>query len=576
MNRETSSHFGAVPYIEKPRSTFTRPQKHLTTFNNGKLIPIYVDEVLPGDTMKLDVAGVVRMMTPLYPVMDDLIMDITAWYVPNRLVWEHWQEFQGENKLTAWEQPVKYEIPQITAPEGGWEKGTIADYMGIPTKVPNISVNALPFKAYRLIWNEFWRDENLKDRVMINTDDRTLAGSNGTGEDDTYITTGQLGRQPLTVARTHDYFSSALPDVQKGEAALIPITSRGSGGLVPIVNTGIGIQLTNGKTTGTLINESQSASIGASTLKMSSSANIPIGNTTSGGIVNTQATAIGLRTPSGLAADFNSQLDIRTVGTINELRTSFAVQRILEAMRRGGSRYTEILKNIWGVQAPDARLQRPEYLGGIRVPINMDQVIQTSETNTNGTPLGETGAFSNTAFSDFIAQKSFVEHGYIFVLACTRIRQHTFQQGLERMWSRKTMYDFYMPQMAYLGEQAILEKEIYRQGNGVLREDNEPWDEKVFGYQERWAEYRYKPNRVSGAMRSNYTEGTLDAWHYRDYYTSEPTLSSEWIDEGTAEVNRTLAVQDTLEDQFFGDFLITNKATRLMPIYSVPGLLDHY
>lgn len=575
MNRETESHFGAVPYIEKPRSTFIRPQKHITTFNNGKLIPIYVDEVLPGDTMKIDVAGVVRMMTPLYPVMDDLILDITAWYVPNRLVWEHWQEFQGENKLTAWEQPVKYEIPQITAPEGGWEKGTIADYMGIPTKVPNISVNAMPFKAYRLIWNEFWRDENLKDRVMINTDDRTLTGSNGKAEGETYITTGQLGAQPLTVARTHDYFSSALPDVQKGERALIPITSRGSGGLVPIISNGLGLGLTNGTQVGVLMQETNNSEV----LKVSKGLNQTIGAIATGEAgfdPENQRTVLGLANPSNIFADFNSQLDIRTVGTINELRTSFAVQRILEAMRRGGSRYTEILKNIWGVQAPDARLQRPEYLGGIRVPINMDQVLQTSETSTTGTPLGETGAFSNTAFSDFIAEKSFVEHGYIFVLACTRIKNHTFQQGIERMWSRKTMYDFYMPQMAYLGEQAILEKEIYRQGSAVLAEDQTPWDDKVFGYQERWAEYRYKPNRVSGAMRSNYTEGTLDSWHYADYYTSEPTLSSEWIDEGTAEVNRTLVVQDTLEDQFFGDFLITNKATRLMPIYSVPGLLDHY
>lgn len=573
MNRESESHFRQVPYIEKPRSTFTRPQKHLTTFNNGKLIPIYVDEVLPGDTMRLDIAGVVRMMTPLYPVMDDLILDVTAWYVPNRLVWDHWQEFQGENKLTAWEQPVKYEIPQITAPAGGWEKGTVADYMGIPTKVPNISVNAMPFKAYRLIWNEFWRDENLKDRVMINTDDRTLQGSNGTTPGETYITTGQLGAQPLTVARTHDYFSSALPDVQKGEAALIPITSRGSGGLIPVIGNGMTLGLFNGQSNVGLA-EGDSRALWA----QGGNFGKPAGSVLSrpGGRANHTIGVTTDPTKSGLVADFNTQLDIATVGTINELRTSFAVQRILEAMRRGGSRYTEILKNIWGVQAPDARLQRPEYLGGIRIPINVDQVLQTSETSTDGTPLGETGAFSNTGFADFIAEKSFVEHGYIMVLACTRIKNHTFQQGIERMWSRKTMYDFYMPQMRYLGEQAILEKEIYRQGSAVLREDQTPWDEKVFGYQERWREYRYKPNRVSGAMRSNYTQGTLDAWHYADYYTSEPTLSSEWIDEGTAEVNRTLAVQDTLEDQFFADFLITNKATRLMPIYSVPGLLDHY
>ncbi|QCS36449.1 major capsid protein [Capybara microvirus Cap3_SP_389] len=563
MNRESNNYFSDLPYIEKPRSKFSRPQPHITTFKNGDLIPVYIDEVLPGDSMTIDVNAVVRMMTPIYPVMDNLILDVMAFYCPNRLLWTHWQEFLGENKLTAWEQPVKYEIPQIKAPEGGWKAGTIADYLGIPTYVENLSVNAMPFRAYSLIWNEFFRDENLKDRVMINLDDATRVGSNGDKEGDTYVTTAQLGAKPLKVAKTHDYFTSALPNTQKGEAVLIPVISAGTGGLIPV--TAGERHIENGSVTGNglLWATNQSGLNNWWNVQYDGlSDNKTVSTAATGGTIHN-----GPIVPANLYANLEDSQSLATIGTINELRQSFAIQRILEAMARGGSRYTEILKNIWGVTAPDARLQRPEYLGGERIPINMDQVLQTSASNGNN-PLGDTGAFSNTGFSTTLVNKSFVEHGYVIIVAAARIRNHTYQQGLEKMWSRKTMYDFYMPQLAYLSEQAVLNKEIYAQGN---RED-----EEVFGYQERWAEYRYKPGRVSGAMRSNYPNGSLDSWHYADDYVSKPMLSSEWIDEGTSEVDRTIAIQSELEDQFLADFLFINNSTRTMPIYSVPGLLDHY
>ncbi len=546
MNRNTESHFAVNPInLDIQRSRFNRPSGHKTTFDTGKLIPVYLDEVLPGDTFQMDMASVVRMTTPIYPVMDNANMDVYFFFVPNRLVWEHWKEFNGENNTTHWEQPTEYEIPQITAPTGGWAKGTIMDYMGIPTKIAGLSVSALPVRAYCKIWNEWFRDQNLKDPAMISMDETTTAGAN-TGD---YVTNAEKGAEPLQVAKYHDYFTSALPEPQKGP----DVTIAGVGGLAP-VNTGTNNTTASGITTrwSTNLSNANGYQIG-----IESNGNSSLNSKSS---TWTQ----GILEPVNLWADLSQASGTAT--SINALRQAFAIQRLYEKDARGGTRYTEIIRAHFGVTSPDARQQRPEYLGGTRVPINMDQVVQTSNSGDGITPQGNTAAYSLTSFNQSMFTHSFTEHGYILGLVCIRT-EHTYQQGIERMWSRKKRLDFYWPTLANIGEQAILNKEIYAQGTAT--------DDEAFGYQEAWADYRYKPSRVSAAMRSNYAT-SLDAWHYADYYTAQPVLSSAWIDETIANVDRTLSVQSSVEDQFIADFYFDCKVTRPMPLYSIPGLIDHH
>lgn len=554
MNRNTESHFSVNPInLDIQRSKFVRPSTHKTTFNAGNLIPIYVDEVLPGDTFKMNMSSVIRMSTPIYPVMDNANLDVYFFFVPNRLVWDHWKEFFGENNSTHWEQPVEYEVPQITAPAGGWEKGTIADYMGIPTKIANISVQALPFRAYCKIWNDWFRDQNLKDPAMISMDETTTAGAN-TGD---YVTNAEKGALPLKVAKYHDYFTAALPEPQKGPE----VTIGGVGGYVPVVTRAEN----NEKGTVNLrwYSPASTSNAGAFVTYKTQGATAGGPYETIWNGASTPGNETGPIMPANLWANLNAG---GTATSINALRQAFAIQRLYEKNARGGTRYIEIIKAHFGVQSPDARQQRSEYLGGTRVPINMDQVVQTSNSGDGITPQGNTAAYSLTAFNESMFTKSFTEHGYIIGLACIRT-EHTYQQGIERFWSRKKMLDYYFPTLANLGEQAILNKEIYAQGNTK--------DDEAFGYQEAWAEYRYKPSRVSGAMRSNY-QSTLDAWHYADKYTKQPILSSEWIDETSANIDRTLAVQSTTEDQFIADFYFACEATRPMPLYSIPGLIDHH
>lgn len=551
MTRNTQAQFATNPTsIDMSRSKFTRPSQHKTTFNTGDLIPIYIDEVLPGDTAVMDMSAIVRMSTPIYPVMDNAYCDIYYFFVPNRLVWEHWREFNGQNNTTFWEQPVEYEVPQITSPTGGWEKGTLADYMGIPTKVENLSINAMPFRAYCLIYNEWFRDENLKQPANVNIDDAIQTGSNGTN----YITDAQFGGMPCKAAKYPDYFTTALPEPQKGPDVLLPLgTSAPITGSLrvakQITGTGKGVLEIGTPTTdiytvqyrnleGTGGNRDQIELLNGDTVQNGSN------------LIENNLTA---------------DLTAATAATINQLRQAFAVQRLYEKDARGGTRYTEIIRAHFGVISPDARQQRPEYLGGSRFPININQVVQTAATN-DVTPQGNVAAYSLTGMSKHTYTKSFTEHGFIIGLAVVRT-DHTYQQGIERMWSRKNRFDYYWPSLANIGEQAILNKEIYAQGTNA--------DEEAFGYQEAWAEYRYKPNRVSSAFRSNY-QTTLDAWHYADYYTEQPILGSTWIDETRANVNRTIAVQDELEDQFIADFFFKNTMIRPMPMYSIPGLIDHH
>lgn len=548
MNRNTEAHFAENPTnLDIQRSKFKRPFQHKTTFNTGDLIPIYVDEVLPGDTVTMDMSSITRMSTPIFPVMDNAFMDTYFFFVPNRLVWEHWKEFNGENNTTYWEQTTDYEIPQITAPTGGWEKGSIADYMGIPTKVDNISIQSLPFRAYSLIWNDWFRSENLKQPCMINKDDATTEGSNGTN----YITDAQKGGMPCKVAKYHDYFTSALPQPQKGEDVLLPL-----GISAPVYGNGT-----------PLIMETQ---ITGDYVKLES---IRAGGSTQDWGYGAIARTSGQPMPTGTInlttskdyAPYTADLRNATAATISQLRQAFAVQRLYEKDARSGTRYIETIRAHFGVVSPDARQQRPEYLGGFREQINIDQVIQTSST-TDITPQGNTAAYSMTTQSDHMFTKSFTEHGYLIGLACVRT-DHTYQQGIERFWSRKSRFDYYWPTFANLSEQAILNKELYATGTSA--------DDEVFGYQEAWAEYRFKPNRVSGSFRSNY-ETTLDSWHYADNYESQPILSSRWIDETRANVNRTIAVSEEIEDQFIADFYFDSTWVRPMPVYSIPGLIDHH
>ena len=559
-NRNAVSRFAQVPRAEIRRARFKRDFANITTMNEGDLVPLYVDEVLPGDTISCQLNGLVRMATPLYPVMDNCYLDTYAFFVPCRLLWEHWENLMGQNDSSYWAETTEYSVPQTTAPGTGWKVGTIADYMGVPTGVRNISVNSLPFRAYARIWNEWFRDENLQQPVVQDMDDANNTGSN-TG---TALTDAQNGGLPLKVAKYHDYFTSCLPEPQKGEAAGLPINI--STGNVPVI-TGqdFGNPMSSGKHPGLKWVQADTGNnpVGTSSTDYWFLATNGKGDTRNGANSNYGANKNELNShslaPSNLWAAVG-MLEPATI-TINELRQAIAIQHILEADARGGTRYTELLAHEFGVTSPDSRLQRSEYLGGTRVPININQVIQQSGT-TETSPQGNTAAYSMTTLRNKMCSYSAVEHGYLLILGCIRVN-HSYQQGLSRMWTRKGRFDFYHPMLANLGEMAVLNKEIYCQGNAQ--------DDEVFGYQEAWADYRYHPNIVTGEMRSQYAQ-SLDAWHYGDYYEELPKLSSSWIQEGPENIDRTLAVQSENSHQFIADFYFDQTWTRPMPIYSVPGL----
>lgn len=585
MNRNTESHFSLLPRVDISRSRFDRSSSVKTTFNTGDIVPFFLEEVLPGDTFNVKTSKVVRMQTLLTPLMDNLYLDTYYFFVPNRLVWQHWKEFCGENTESAWIPETEYAMPQITSPaDTGWEVGTIADYFGIPTGVANLSVSALPFRAYALIMNEWFRDENLQDPLVVPVDDATVAGVNSA----TFVTDVAKGGKPYKAAKYHDYFTSALPTPQKGPDVSIPVSL---GSELPVYGTGDPLYLTDGNFTYPFLSVGQSlgsVSMTGTAIANSGATGSKVGDiyangngfysevNSGGGSANWKGKVMGVPTKekmdslavpglvgSGLVAVYDGAA---SVATINQLRLAFQIQKFYERQARGGSRYTEVVRSFFGVTSPDARLQRPEYLGGNRVPININQVIQQSGTESATTPQGTVVGMSQTTDTNSDFTKSFTEHGFIIGVMVARY-DHTYQQGLDRLWSRKDKFDFYWPVFANIGEQAIKNKELYAQGTAE--------DDEVFGYQEAWAEYRYKPNRVTGEMRSSYAQ-SLDVWHLADDYSKLPSLSAEWIQEDASTVNRVLAVSDNLSAQFFADIYVKNLCTRPMPMYSIPGLIDHH
>jgi hypothetical protein len=559
MNRNTESHFSLAPHVDISRSRFDRSASLKTSFNVGDVVPFFLDEVLPGDTFSVDTSKVVRMQTLLTPMMDNVYLDTYYFFVPNRLVWDHWKQFCGENTESAWIPETEYTMPQITSPaDSGWAVGTLADYFGIPTGIPNLSVSALPFRAYALVMNEWFRDQNLQDPLVVPTDDSTVAGVN-TG---TFVTDVAKGGKPFIAAKYHDYFTSCLPSPQKGPDVLIPSATAGEYPVVPRSNL-VPDSLLDGTRYSAKIYDAEDDA---------SKTRAGIGFYVSDdGLTGRQTTGI-LNTPSGRTGSvpvINNLWAVASGGlgaTINQLRLAFQIQKFYEQQARGGSRYTEVIRSFFGVTSPDARLQRPEYLGGNRVPINVNQIIQQSGTESGTTPQGTVVGQSLTTDSHSDFTKSFTEHGLIIGLMVARY-DHTYQQGLNRLWSRKDKFDFYWPVFANIGEQPVKNKEIYAQGNAK--------DDEVFGYQEAWADYRYKPNMVTGEMRSAYAQ-SLDVWHLADDYNALPTLSDAWIREDKSTVDRVLAVQSSVSNQLFADIYVKNLCTRPMPMYSIPGLIDHH
>ena len=495
--------------------------------------------------------------------MDNIYLDTYYFFVPNRLVWNHWREFNGENTQSAWIPTVEYEVPTITSPpQTGWTSGTIADYMGIPINVPGLSVNALPIRAYALIMNEWFRDENLSDPLHIPVTDNVVQGSNG----DLAITDVAKGGKCYRAAKFHDYFTSCLPAPQKGPDVTIPVSDGSNLPVMGLQEThsigGFGMygQVGGAGTSQPRANATARTATSSSAedynmLKFDRAAGGPQPLNPTGNTVHFEPTNLWAIDSGSVSA-----------ATINQLRMAFQIQKLYEKDARGGSRYIEILKSHFGVTSPDARLQRPEYLGGNRIPININQVVQQSATQDGTTPQGNPVGLSMTSDSHGDFSKSFVEHGFVIGLMVSRY-DHTYQQGLDRFWSRKSRFDYYWPVFANIGEQAVKNKEIYAQGNSE--------DDEVFGYQEAWADYRYKPSRVTGEMRSTHPT-PLDVWHLADDYDILPSLSDSWIRENKNTVDRVLAIQSSVANQIFCDIFIQNLSTRPMPLYSIPGLIDHH
>lgn len=568
--------FSDAPAMYMKRTKFDRSHVYKTTFNSGKLIPVFVDEVLPGDTARMSVNYFARLATPIKPIMDNIYLDWFFFFVPNRLVWEHWQNFCFEQEDP--DDSTDYVIPAVTA-TGNSENayiGSLWDYFGLPVNTSgNLSgISALPFRGVYLIWNEWFRDENLQKSVKIQKGDTNeVLNSARASEQPSWVFTSGTNIVPGLACpprgKRHDYFTSALPWTQKG-----PGVSIGLAGTASIVDPtpGAGYLLHS--------TDNQLAAVSAYGGDASSSGGKRIASGTDsisfdryasnysvvGGFAGNTGSSITMSAQASstyLGNDSYVDLDTSSIFTINSLRTAFQMQKFYERLARGGSRYTEVLRSFFGVVSPDARLQRPEFLGSFTKMVNVNPIAQTSATDATS-PQGNLSAYGVTAANFHGFTKSFVEHGYVFGFVCARA-DLTYQQGINKMWLRSTVYDFYWPTFAHLGEQAIELREIYAQGSES--------DTTVFGYQERYAEYRYKPSQITGKFRSSVVSGSLDVWHLSQFFKNAPTLNEEFVTENPP-IKRIIAVQD--EPEFLLDIGLKYTTVRPMPMFGTPGLVDHF
>lgn len=554
--RNTNSYFSHLPNVNIRRSRFPRPSTTKLTMNAGVLVPIYVDEVLPGDTHSMNTSLICRMSTMIHPVMDNAFLDYYYFFVPNRLVWDNWKEFMGENNNGPWTTGlVPHVIPTVQNEISTYFR-TVRDYMGIPNE--DIDYNVLPMRAYALIWNEFFRGENAFQPCVIDKGDFNGFIYENVEDPFNYIETAHLGGALCPVAKFHDYFTSALPSPQKGPDVYLPL-----GDFAPLSTVTNVSYFNNGYPAKFVVDDPVISNVCYNIGGYAANAgDAKLGLLT---LYNSPGDELG---PSGvnvIGSNLGADLTAATSLTVNTLRELLALQRFYEIDARGGTRYTEMLQAHFGVTNPDARLQRPEYIGGKRIQINVQQVLQTSGS-TDSTALGNTAAYSLTGDNSNSFTYSATEHGFIIGLACIRTSQ-TYQYGLEKMWSRKNREDFYFPTFAHIGEQAILNKEIFATGTDS--------DNEVFGYQEAWAEYRYKPSRVAGQFRSN-VNGSLDSWHYAEILDETPTLSPEFLSQSKNPIDRTLAVTSELADQFILDIYFDLNSVRPMPVHSIPGLSNHF